>query len=93
MKGGRTIEQRVGNEAAWINDSAVAIRRKGLTIIEILCSDSRSLQLLRVKTLDVASVILEEVGKFVVDENRGLEVGDDFKVDDTLALLRDIRVG
>jgi len=45
------------------------------------------LELVRVEALDIATVVLVEIGETVVEEDGGLKVDGDVKLDDTLALV------
>jgi len=45
------------------------------------------LELVRVEALDIATMVLVEIGETVVEEDGGLEVDGDVKFDDTLALI------
>jgi len=64
----RTIEHRVGDQSARVDDLvAVGRNRLAISILQIIYRAMVAIQLLRVITLDVTTVVLEKVGQLVIE--------------------------
>jgi hypothetical protein len=89
----QTIEDRVGNQTAGIDDFTIIGDRDGfaVTIFQVINSSDLSQELIRIEALNVSPVVLEEVREPVVEENGGIEVIRDLKAD--TALSRGDRAG
>jgi len=64
----RTIEHRIGDQSARVDDFvAVGRNRLAISILQIIYRAMVAIQLLRVITLDVTTVVLEKVGQLVIE--------------------------
>ena len=64
----RTIEHRVGDQSARVDDLvAVGCNRLAISILQIIYRAMFAIQLLRVITLNVTTVVLEKVGQLVIE--------------------------
>jgi hypothetical protein len=76
----RTVELRVGDEAAWVDGQWLVVNETGrkrlaiATVVEIVGSLGVTSELAALETLDVAPVVLEEVGELVVQKHALWEV-------------------
>ena len=87
----RTIEKRIGDKAARI-DSSIIYGSEGLAVAVIkgLCTNSCTLELVRIETFYISTMILEEVGKLVVEKDSMLQFCGDVKFNNTLSFCGDI---
>lgn len=91
-----TIEYRVGDKATRIERLGLVICRAqgfAVAVFECVGADIFALELVRVETLHVSPMVLVEVGKFVIHENRRFEVDRYMEADYTLQLGKHITVG
>ena len=87
-----TVEQRVGNETARVNSLAVnCAQRLAVSTAQRTCTDVLALELVGIETFDIATVVLEKVGKLVIQQHCRLDVVWNVKLDNALALARDVR--
>lgn len=68
----RVVEHGVGNQATWVVGLlglAVAVQRIALATVNLVVAERLSIELLGVKRVDIAAVVLVKVGHVVVEEN------------------------
>jgi hypothetical protein len=64
----RTIEHRIGDQSARVDDFVtVGCNGLAISILQIIYRAMFAIQLLRVITLNVTTVVLEKVGQLVVE--------------------------
>ena len=64
----RTVEHRVGDQSAWVDDFvAIGRNRLAISILQIIYRAMFAIQLLRVIALNVTTVVLEKVGQLVIE--------------------------
>ena len=82
---GHTIEYGVGDQSARVDD-LITDSCKGLaiSIFQVVYRAMLAIQLLRIVTLNVTTMVLEEVGELVIEQYGGCDVERDFKLDDAL---------
>jgi len=87
-----TVKQRVCNETARIDGLAVNFaQRLAVSATQRTCADVLALELVRIETLDIATVVLEEVGQLVVQQHRWFDIVWNVKFDYTLLLAGYVR--
>lgn len=64
----RTIEHRIGDQSARVDDFVtVGCNGLAISILQIIYRAMFTIQLLRVITLNVTTVVLEKVGQLVIE--------------------------
>jgi len=64
----RTIEHRIGDQSARVDDFVTAgCNGLAISILQLIYRAMVAIQLLRVITLNVTTVVLEKVGQLVIE--------------------------
>ena len=89
-----TIEHGVRNETAWIDRESTSViheasQRFAIAVLQVMNADKLALELIRVQALDISPMILVEVRKLVVQQDRRIKAEWNVELDEALLLLTD----
>ena len=82
-----TVEQGIGYQSARVDDLVTLDSdRFTITVLEVVNGPVFPLQLVGIQAVHVSSVVLVEICKFVVEQDRRFQIRRHVKLDDTLGL-------
>lgn len=89
-----TIEHGVRNETARIDSEGTSVvhessKRFAIAVLQVMNADKLALELIRVQALDISPMILVEVRKLVVQQDRRIKAKWNVELDEALLLLTD----
>ena len=82
---GHTVEYGVGNQSARVDDFVIGDSEGlAISVFQIIYRAIFAVQLLRIVTLNVTTMVLEKVGELVIEQYGGRDVERDIKLNDAL---------